>query len=311
MSETICVIVVTYNRKDLLLKCINGIFNQSKFFNVLYIVDNNSTDGTYKLLIDNKIINKIKNNNRSEKKIKLKGREIKTVYFKLDKNLGSAGGFHFGIAEALKEKYDWYWMMDDDVEPLPNTLESLLEYKNISKCIHPVHINEDGTEYYEHIQAKKNRTNNEYFINSNSCTFEGMLIHRSILENVGLPDKNFFIVHDDKEFGIRVRKFTPIVYVDKAKLKKLLPGKFIKNKFRIREEFSTWKIYYQVRNLFIIRKKHSSEGITFTEMTYLIIKRIASIILYNNNKLIALRNVFYGCYDGILGNFGKTNRKIK
>lgn len=65
------VVVVTYNRKKLLIECINSILNQSYEINKLFIIDNASTDGTYEELKNNGLLNK----------------EI-VCYKKLDKNIG-------------------------------------------------------------------------------------------------------------------------------------------------------------------------------------------------------------------------------
>ncbi|MEM1988368.1 MAG: glycosyltransferase [Candidatus Woesearchaeota archaeon] len=48
--ETGCAIVVTFNRKDLLLKCLESLRNQTKSLDAIYIIDNASIDGTPELL---------------------------------------------------------------------------------------------------------------------------------------------------------------------------------------------------------------------------------------------------------------------
>ena len=49
MENTVCTVVVTYNRKDLLIKCIESLVNQTLKPQAIYIVDNNSTDNTPEL----------------------------------------------------------------------------------------------------------------------------------------------------------------------------------------------------------------------------------------------------------------------
>ena len=46
MTNTVCSVVVTYNRKNLLVKCIDALINQELKPDAIYIVDNNSTDQT-------------------------------------------------------------------------------------------------------------------------------------------------------------------------------------------------------------------------------------------------------------------------
>lgn len=53
-------IIVTYNRKELLLRCIEAVSTQSSLPNAIFIIDNASTDGTEDLLRDKGIINRKK-----------------------------------------------------------------------------------------------------------------------------------------------------------------------------------------------------------------------------------------------------------
>ena len=46
----IAVIIVTYNRKDLLAKCLDAIKKGEMQPSAIYIVDNNSHDGTHDML---------------------------------------------------------------------------------------------------------------------------------------------------------------------------------------------------------------------------------------------------------------------
>ena len=60
MSEdTTCAVVVTYNRKELLIECLESLRNQTKPLNAIYIIDNASTDGTPNLLLEKEFIEKI------------------------------------------------------------------------------------------------------------------------------------------------------------------------------------------------------------------------------------------------------------
>lgn len=73
-------VVVTYNRKALLIECVEAILKQKYAVDKLIIIDNASTDGTEEEL----------------KKIEILNRND-VVYKKLEKNIGGAGGFYEGI----------------------------------------------------------------------------------------------------------------------------------------------------------------------------------------------------------------------
>ena len=65
MKDTVCAVVVTFNRKQLLLKCIDSLLNQTHKINAIYIVDNNSTDNTPQLLYEKGYIKKASSKNRT------------------------------------------------------------------------------------------------------------------------------------------------------------------------------------------------------------------------------------------------------
>lgn len=42
----VCAVVVTFNRKELLMDCLEALLKQKRPLDAIYIVDNASTDGT-------------------------------------------------------------------------------------------------------------------------------------------------------------------------------------------------------------------------------------------------------------------------
>ena len=50
-TETVCVVVVTYNRKELLIECLEALSKQTRPLDGIYIIDNASADGTPELLL--------------------------------------------------------------------------------------------------------------------------------------------------------------------------------------------------------------------------------------------------------------------
>jgi GT2 family glycosyltransferase len=68
--------------------------------------------------------------------------------------------------------------------------------------------------------------------------FEGMLIHRAIVEQIGFPDPRFFVAGDDVVYGYLASRVTEVVYANVPALIKLLPRKSI----------SSFSLYYHLRN---------------------------------------------------------------
>jgi GT2 family glycosyltransferase len=71
-KETVCAVVVTYNRKNLLLECFEAIRKQTRPVNEIYIIDNASTEGTPKLLNEKGYIPELVSFNLSEMVIYVK-----------------------------------------------------------------------------------------------------------------------------------------------------------------------------------------------------------------------------------------------
>ena len=109
----VAAIIVTFNRKDKLLRCIDAVSMQTSDVQPdIILVDNNSSDGTGELI--RQYISEHED----------KGARI--LYHNLGYNSGGAGGFCFGLRKAAESGYDFMWLMDDDCIPAPDALEQFL-----------------------------------------------------------------------------------------------------------------------------------------------------------------------------------------
>lgn len=203
----ICCVIVTYNRKQLLIESIKSVLNQTYEVEDILVIDNNSTDGTGEFLIENNLMNKIS-------------------YHKLESNIGGAGGFNEGIKESLKKQYDWVWIMDDDSVPTNTALENLIisldELKNekisflCSKVIGP-----DSEEMNIPLVSERIGENgyplwmkylDKGIIEVKAATFVSVLINFEAIKRVGLPWKQFFIWGDDIEYTLRLTRYFGVGY---------------------------------------------------------------------------------------------------
>lgn len=198
----ICCVIVTYNRKKLLIECIDSVLNQKYKVKDILVIDNNSTDGTKEFLEKNNFMNKI-------------------IYKKLPENIGGAGGFNAGIRESLKKDYDWIWIMDDDTIPKEEALEELIKSVDILKnekvsflCSKVIGLNKEEM----NIPLVSDRiAKNGYsiwmkyldksIVEVRAATFVSLLIKTEAIKKVGLPWKNFFLWGDDIEYTLRLTKY--------------------------------------------------------------------------------------------------------
>ena len=209
----VCAVVVTYNRKDLLIRCIEAVLSQSAAISNLVVVDNACTDGTEDLIkkqgfLDNPII----------------------IYKRMETNTGGAGGFHEGMKIAHSLKPDWVWIMDDDVIPEKDCLEQLLNAEKIIKrdvsFLASAIRNAEGkamnvpkldrrqftkyTDWYQYLD--------DGIVKIVKATFVSLLINDKAISTCGLPWAPFFIWGDDSEYTQRIiRDYGPAFMVGKSK----------------------------------------------------------------------------------------------
>lgn len=190
--KKVLIIVVTYNRKELLIECIEALLNQEYKNIEILIVDNCSTDGT-----------------RDYINSYIKNKDV--VYKNTGKNIGGAGGFNFGLKEAFNHDSDYIWLMDDDCIVHSDTLTELINFackkKDNFGFLSSVVLWKDGSicamnrqkiSLTKHLENFEKETKLEY------ATFVSFFVRKSVVEKVGLPIKEFFIWGDDLEYSKRI-----------------------------------------------------------------------------------------------------------
>ena len=199
----VCAIVVTFNRKTLLINCIRRLLKLEGQINKIVIVDNASIDGSYEFLQYNGLLS---NGN--------------IVWLRLDKNLGGAGGFFHGIKYALDNAYDYVWLMDDDGYPLENCFTKLISIASDKIVVGPVVIDgeneNDATLSFTYRFPHSTKVIERYsefktffpvVCKGALFPFNGTLIPIAIVRKVGLPKKEYFIWGDETEYILRIKKY--------------------------------------------------------------------------------------------------------
>jgi rhamnopyranosyl-N-acetylglucosaminyl-diphospho-decaprenol beta-1,3/1,4-galactofuranosyltransferase len=70
------------------------------------------------------------------------------VYRRLDTNTGGSGGFSEGMRIAYELGSTWIWLMDDDVEVIPDGLAKMGKWAPRFKSIQGRRYDYDGSEFY-------------------------------------------------------------------------------------------------------------------------------------------------------------------
>lgn len=299
--DTIAAIIVTYNRKELLKKCLDSLLYQTIKLDSIIVVDNSSTDGTKEFLIDHNYL------------------DNKTLdYIRLNENLGGAGGFYEGIKRGVDRGFDWLWLMDDDGRPSDQfTLEKILiqkneltnKYKNKQLILNSLVICDNknlsfGLDSITSVdQLSNTKTENLFFDSINP--FNGTLISKEVVDIIGLPRKDFFIKGDEREYilrakskNVRVMTVTNSFFYHPKLDKRVIT--FLGKKLVVTDE-APWKEYYRTRNSIYINKQYKTDKSLFK----FILLRLLTVLFSKNNKKNNVIMVLKGINDGLFNRFGK------
>ncbi len=238
MALQLDAVVVTHNRPDFLARCLQSIAAQTLPVRRTYLVDNSDSADTNAVVI------------REHKNL---------VYVRPGANLGGAGGFHLGLRRAVEEGADGVWLLDDDCEPAPTALQILAEVWDAQKdktrvgfvCSHVEWT--DGSACLMNIPAPTWDFLRDYSLASPvirvaSCSFVSALVPSSVVRDVGLPIRDFFIWCDDLEFTDRI---TRAGYTGLSALASRVTHRMAENEgvsFERLSDANAWKYAYGARN---------------------------------------------------------------
>lgn len=297
--KRIYAVVVTYNRQALLLQCLEHLVSQTFLLESIVIVDNCSTDGTITSIKEDILLN--------NPKIKL---------ISLKENMGGAGGFSAGMQYAFEHGADYVWMMDDDAMPHPTALAELIKHTTpqhiyASLAVQDQQLSWEMTVKKEsHWIATHNPTDITENIEVRSLPFLGFMIHRQLVEKIGLPDTSFFIAADDTEYCLRAKQAGYKLYlVGKSLIEHPKPHsqeyKVLSKKINY-VSLPPWKRYYDTRNRIFIGKKYFGYRLYSQTLPSLLFRLFISM-MNEKNKSQQLKAYCFGLYDGVTGKGGKRH----
>ncbi len=210
-TALVCAAIVTYNRKELLAECLESVLAQTHAVSRVFVIDNASTDGTEQALAERG----------------LTGRP-EVEFVRLDSNLGGAGGFARAIEIARDTACDWIWLMDDDSEPVPDSLERLLESpsatdpETVAVCSKVqladgrIDANQRGYFRRRLISLPDSEYRPGHHPSIGFLSFVGSAIRRDAALRTELPRAEFFVWGDDVEYSMRLRRLGEIRLVPES-----------------------------------------------------------------------------------------------
>ena len=284
------IVVVTYNRLELLKICLQNIKKQTVLFDEVIVVDNCSNDGTGEYLD--------------------KEKDISVLHIK--KNLGGAGGFAKGIYKAKELGCNWITLIDDDAIISQNFLSEILyqrkEHPELKAYCARVCTNgrtmlqfarrliDDPNNQEIHVWNVPISEYNESLIMCDLATFCGLTFSSDLIAKIGYPEERFFISHDDTEYCLRMRKNGYRIGV--------VTNAVIDHRTKPTPSGNNWKTYYSARNQICELKKHF--GVKYAwKKTQGYITQINRYV--NDNPTVAVLKGMYrrAVIDAWLGRMGK------
>lgn len=246
-SPSVLAVMVNFNGKNYLSKsiptCLAELTSVGHNSEML-IIDNNSTD-------------------ESIRYIQITFPEV-TVR-KLKTNTGGSGGFTAGMKIFLQnKKYDFIWLLDNDIIIEPGALTALLNTMNSSQvgaagsqiCLYdsPDVIQEVGGKYTAFFGALTQVHSGDKRLAASTPPYPvdylaacSVLIKRECLEQVGYFD-DFFISYDDVDWGLRANTAGWKIFA--------VPASTILHTYNKLKPLDPNREYYRKRNRLIVLTRH-------------------------------------------------------
>lgn len=331
ITYNICVLIVTYGDRWLLLKQILNSVMSLEPVSSIVVVDNASA---YSVQDHCK---------------KLQDHRIKVITN--TENKGSAGGYKVGMEHFINHtNADFIWLLDDDNLPHDDALKQLLDaWQNNSDALKPGQhaLFSLRLDRKQHLNIARGENANRYYRVLNSfmgfnlfqipfnqyykfrdkfrkdrplkaravmpyVPYGGLFLHRYLLQKIGYPNERFFLYADDSEYTYRITQSGGTIWliscsriedIDRS-LGVIYAPKLGRSIYLDQWSFRS---YYQVRNsiFFNLNTAVTNPGIfQLNKSLYLFGQWIISIL---TGKQRNYTKFLKAVHDGLAGNLGLVN----
>ena len=293
-KERVIAVVVTHNRRELLVEALDSISAQRRAADAVVVIDNASTDGTADLVRERYPDVTVRSTNR---------------------NLGGAGGFALGIATALDLGADLIWLMDDDTVPKADALAELVSARARYDAGPPALVASrvvwtDGRDHPMNTPRPKPMVRHAEIAAAERCgcvpirsaSFVSVLVDASVCVERGLPIADYFLWNDDFEFTTRLLRDRPGL---------LCPSSVVVHKTRTfgsTDADPGERFYFEVRNKIWMLTRSPSlaplERLVYTGST---LRRWVRTFAASRNRRLLLRAMRRGIVAAVRSGPRSTN----
>lgn len=302
--DPICVVITTYKRKELLLRCLHSLKVQSLPVDLVIIMDNSCNSESKQYILSHKT-----------------DLGLNIQYNLLSKNHGGAGGFSLGLKVGLTKfpQGCLFWLMDDDGYPSTNCLEILVKHVTASNFVGPLVLddkNKNELSFPIRLNHSSQTISSIYQIQAKILPdviipFNGVLISSKLIHLLGTPKAEFFIWGDDFEFVYRLRsKGFQIFTITEAEFyhpkNKGIGSPMFFKLFHFNDSNSFLKLYCYSRNNTwnILKYKNKT-------LTLLFLFKIIWFYLFTSRNIKKLKVCLSGFLDGLVGDFSKHSKYLE
>lgn len=253
MQAQLYALVVTYDRREILMQNLAALQAQTHPLAGIIIVDNGSSDGTGGA-------------------VKALGNPLIDYVF-IEENIGAARAFHYIVEYAFaRAGAGWAWIMDDDVIPEPTALAELVgayerNFSSPEQVGFLVSQAVDGNGRATSVPTIGSMPNHPgnatswgtYLDQGIVCvrcsTLSSFLMPRETFEAFGNLNPNFVIYGEDSEFTLRITEHRLGLFVGRSKVTHLqsLSGEL--SIFLEETPARVRRFYYLYRNQLYIRRR--------------------------------------------------------
>lgn len=287
-TPRVVAVVVTYNRRALLLESLAALAGQVRPPDAVVVIDNASSDG-------------------SADAVAAEHPDVRLV--RLANNTGGAGGFAAGMNIALADGADLVWLMDDDTVPEPGALDELIAAQRHYPGSPPAVVASRvvWTDDREHpmntprrkpfVRRAELRLADEIgCVPIRSASFVSVLIDAAAARRFGTPVADYFIWNDDFEYTTRLIRHAPGL---------LCPGSTVVHKTKTFGGADTdpgERFFYEVRNkIWTLTRSRSLSPLERALYTGATLRRWARTFARSSDRRTLTRALRRGLVAGLRG----------
>ena len=296
LNKKIAIIIVNWKQYELTINCLLSL--QKVEYKNLKVI-----------LVDNE--------SNFEKINKIKSDFTKVEVIECKENLGFASANNIGIKYAIKNKFEYVMLLNNDTEVNKKFLAPLLnsfQNDNSLGAVQPLIMNYNNRAKvwnaggylnnffgFPYTNKKLNNKNRQIDWITGCC----IVLKTKVIKKAGLIDEDFFAYYEDVDWSLRIKKLGYKLGVVESSVI-FHHGTKSSNNSNFEGNLSPFVHYLNIRNHIYLVKKHSDKfnfiGVLFYQFLKILFYSIYFILRLRFSKL---KMVYRGLNDGI------NNKQIK